>query len=63
MEKFIPREKLSKKKKREADKENRVTWDFCPVTRKTKKQNIYNRKKLPRVSKQEWPRELIFSAR
>ncbi len=46
MEKFISYEKLSKKKQREQDRKKRVTWGTLnPVTRKTKNQKIYDRKK------------------
>ena len=30
---FVPREKMSKKARREADRERRKTWAFSPVTR------------------------------
>lgn len=33
MDKFIPREKLSKKARRELDKQSRVLWENSPVTR------------------------------
>ena len=45
MEKFIPYEKLSKKKQRELNKAKRGTWgSFDPVTRKAKNPKAYNRK-------------------
>jgi len=45
MEKFIPYEKLSKKKKRELDADRRTVWAISPVTRKSENPKAYNRKK------------------
>ena len=45
MEKFIPYEKLSKKKKRELDADKRTVWAISPVTRKPENPKAYNRKK------------------
>ena len=46
MEKFIPYEKLSKKKKRKMDLAKRQTWgDINPVTRKPQNSKAYNRNK------------------
>ena len=46
MEKFIPYEKLSKKKQRERNKEKRGTWGALkPVTRKSENPKAYNRRK------------------
>ena len=46
MEKFIPYEKLSKKKQRELDVRKRKTWgNVNPVTRRTKNPKAYNRQK------------------
>ncbi len=45
MDKFIPYEKLSKKKKRELDLKRRKTWSVSPVTRKPPNPKAYNRKK------------------
>ena len=54
MEKFIPYEKLSKKKKRKLDLAKRQTWGkLNPVTRKPENSKAYNRKKS-----QDWKREL-----
>lgn len=47
MEKFIPYEKLSKKKKRELDAKRRGSWNGVnPVTRRTANPKAYNRKKV-----------------
>ena len=45
MVKFIPYEKLSKKKRRELDARRRTTWAISPVTRKPASSKAYNRKK------------------
>ena len=45
MEKFIPYEKLSKKKQRELDAKRRTVWTISPVTRKPANPRAYNRKK------------------
>lgn len=44
MDKYIPYEKLSKKKKRELDKARRGTWPLNPVTRKPANPRAYNRR-------------------
>ena len=44
MEKFIPYEKLSKKKQRELNATRRTTWALNPVTRKPANPKAYNRK-------------------
>lgn len=46
MEKFVPYEKLSKKKKKELDTAARGSWGGVnPVTRKTENKKAYNRKR------------------
>ena len=44
MEKFIPYEKLSKKKQRELNAARRVSWTINPVTRRPENSKAYNRK-------------------
>ncbi|MDD4774614.1 MAG: hypothetical protein PHZ09_13590 [Eubacteriales bacterium] len=47
MRKFVPREKLSKKAKRELDKQARKMWGTLnPVTRKAADPGIYKRKRF-----------------
>lgn len=51
MEKFIPFEKLSKKKKRELVARRRGNWSgLNPVTRKPENPKAYNRKKARKWS-------------
>lgn len=45
MIKFVPYEKLSKKKQRALDSQQRNTWEFNPITRKAKNPKAYNRNK------------------
>lgn len=46
MEKFVPYEKLSKKKKRELNQKRRSSWcGVNPVTRKPTNPKAYNRQK------------------
>ena len=50
MQKFVSKEKLSKKARRALDARNRQTWGaFNPVTRKPENPKAYTRKKPPRV--------------
>jgi hypothetical protein len=49
MEKFISKEKLSKRERRKLNQARRTTWGaISPVTRKTENKKIYNRKKVQR---------------
>ena len=46
MEKFVPFEKLSKRKQRELNKQKRTTWGgLDPTTRKPDNSRAYNRSK------------------
>ena len=45
MKKFVPKEKLSKRARRDLDRSRRETWDFSPVTRRIESKKLYNRKK------------------
>ena len=46
MEKFVPYDKLSKKKKKELDAQRRGSWyGINPVTRKPENPRAYNRRK------------------
>ncbi len=55
MEKYIPYEKLSKKKQRELDAKRRGSWcGINPVTRKPKNPKAYDRQKARRSSRQDY---------
>ncbi len=59
MEKYVPYEKLSKKKKRELDAKKRGTWgSFSPVTRKPENSKAYNRKKH-RIGREIIPQTIL----
>lgn len=44
MDRFIPREKLSKKARNALDRQRRTTWSFSPTTRKVESKKRYSRK-------------------
>lgn len=49
MEKYIPFEKLSKRRQRELNQKKRGSWHgLNPVTRKPKDPKAYDRRKAPR---------------
>ena len=53
-EKFIPAEKLSKKKRKELNAMKRGSWGgMNPVTRKPEKPGSYNRAKMKKVCREE----------
>ena len=49
MKKFIPREKMTKKVKKEIDRRARATWSISPVSRKKEDKTKYNRKRMPTI--------------
>ena len=49
MDKFVPKEKLSKKARKQMAAEKRTVWKFSPVTQKIDSKKIYNRKKNSRA--------------
>jgi hypothetical protein len=54
MKKFVPFEKLSKKKQREINRLKRSDWgNLNPATRKSENKTTYNRKKYRRYSDYE----------
>ena len=46
MTKYISKEKMSKKTRKQLDRLQRRTWEFCPVTRTVESRKAYNRKRL-----------------
>ena len=61
MEKFIPYEKLSKKKKRELNALKRKTWgNVNPVTRRPENPKAYNRQKARKWSDDSNPVSFYF---
>jgi len=48
MEKFVPSEKLSKRRKKELNAQRRNTWEgIRPYTRRVESKKLYDRKKTP----------------
>ena len=45
MARFVPRDKLSKKARKELNRQKRVTWEFSPVTKTVESKKVYSRKK------------------
>ena len=58
MAKFISREKLSKKARKELDNQTRAVWAFSPTTRKVESKKLYNRRK----SAHAWKNDFGISA-
>lgn len=53
-EKFVPFEKLSKKKQRELNKKKRTTWgSLDPTTREPDNSKAYNRNKRKEMNRRE----------
>lgn len=48
MNRFIPKEKLSKKEQKKLNASKRVTWEHSPVTKKIESKKLYDRKKNAR---------------
>ena len=46
---FIPKEKLSKKARRELNAARRTLWAVPPVSKKVESKKVYNRKKSARL--------------
>lgn len=44
MPRFIPKEKLSKKARKELNIQQRATWQYSPVTKKIESKKLYSRK-------------------
>lgn len=54
MKQFIPREKMSKKARKELDKARRNEWSISPVTRKVESKKRYDRRKTSRIRNEDW---------
>ena len=49
MARFVPKEKMSKKARKELARQKRTTWAFSPTTRKVESKKQYDRKRHPRA--------------
>lgn len=59
MEKFVPKEKMSKKAQKKMAAERRSTWAFSPITKKIDSKKTYNRKRISRTRYDDG-REILF---
>ena len=60
MAKFISRQKMNKKARKELDLEQRATWSFSPVTKKVESKKLYNRKKKSTERYDDYSSGLLF---
>lgn len=54
MAKFVSREKLSKKVRKELDSQRRATWAFSLTTKKIESRKLYSRKKSAHAWKDDF---------
>ena len=52
---FVPKDKLSKKARKELNRQRRVTWDFSPVARTVESRKLYSRKRIARIRDENGP--------
>ena len=56
MDKFIPKDKLSKRARKALHLRNRATWEGVnPATRRMESKKLYNRKKTRIMEKNQYP--------
>ena len=56
---YIPREKLSKKARRQLDSQHRRTWSYPPVTKTFASKKEYNRKQKSCDYQNDWYRGIF----
>ncbi len=61
MAKFISRQKMNKKARKELDLKQRATWSFSPVTKKVESKKLYNRKRKSSDRYDNYDRGFLFS--
>ena len=54
MTRFIPRDKLGKKARKELDGQQRRIWPFPPVTRKIESRKQYSRHRKSHQIREDW---------
>lgn len=59
MDKFVPKEKMSKKAQKKMAAERRGTWAFSPITKRIDSKKTYNRKRISRTRYDD-SREILF---
>ena len=60
MDKFVPRNKMGKKARKELDAKQRSTWAFSPATKKLDSKKIYNRKRISR-NRMDGPGDFLYA--
>lgn len=60
-EKFIPKEKLGKRARKELDRQGRAEWSFSPVDRVVESKKRYSRKRGSRGRYDEYGRGISFA--
>lgn len=54
MARFVPKEKLSKKARKELAAQQRATWAFSPITKKIENKKLYNRNKKSHAGRDDY---------
>ena len=62
MDRFVPKEKMSKKALRELNRRRRVTWDVPPVTKTVESKKIYSRKRKTHDRYDDYGMGFLFGA-
>ena len=60
MDKFIPKQKMSKKAQKRLASERRTTWAFSPVSKKIDSRKLYNRKRISRARYDDGTGDSLF---
>ena len=60
---FVPKDKMSRKARKELNSRRRVTWDFSPVTRTVENKKLYNRRRNARNRDDYGPGSFLFRVR
>ena len=61
-QKFIPREKMSKKARKELDRQGRVEWAHSPVSKVFESKKAYNRRNRDWLKEDGSDRGFVFSS-
>ena len=60
MDKFVPRDKMSKKARKELAAKQRSVWAFSPATKKMNSKKIYDRKRISR-NRMDGPGDFLYA--
>ena len=60
VKRFVPKEKLSKKARKEMNRKRRVTWEFSPVTKTVDSRKVYSRKRKAQNRDDEYGPGLFY---